>query len=58
VKLVLESLIFRLWFIFGTVKTTLEVEGLEGWVGVDQVGEEAVEEAIDPKMITGEERRE
>jgi len=52
-KLVLESLIFRLWFIFGTMKTTLEAEGLEGWICVERVGEEAV----DPDMLTSEKQR-
>jgi hypothetical protein len=53
VKLVLDSLIFRLWFIFGTVKITLEAEGLESWVCVERVGEEAVDEAVDIDMVTG-----
>ncbi len=38
---------------FGTVKITLEEEGLEEWCFSDRVGDEAVEEAVEPDMMTG-----
>jgi hypothetical protein len=52
-KLLLESLISKLWFMFGTMKITLEEDGLEDDYFSDLVGEETVE----PYMITGRKKR-